>query len=91
MPQLHRLSDVCTGHGPCPPRPTVAGSEDVLTNGLNSQRIGDPYSSHCSHDGECAAGSPDVFVNSISVVRVGDAVSCGGSAGVGSPNVFVNN
>lgn len=90
MPAAHRNSDVCTGHGPCPPRPTVAGSDDVFMNGLNAQRVGDPYAEHCLHDGNCAAGSPDVFTNQIPAVRVGDAVSCGGKANTGSPDIFIN-
>ena len=91
MPQAHRKSDVCTGHGMCSPRPTVAGSENVYWNHLNAQRIGDPYDTHCLHEGFCAEGSENVFVNSLGAVRVGDAVDCGGYAAIGSETIFINN
>jgi uncharacterized Zn-binding protein involved in type VI secretion len=90
MPAAHRLGDICSGHGVCPPRPTIAGSENVMINMLNAQRIGDPYDPHCAHDSQCAQGSPDVMINNIGAVRFGDAVSCGGVANMASENVFIN-
>ena len=90
MPAAHRLSDVSTGHGACPPVPTIGGSPNVYFNHLNAQRVGDPYDTHCLHDGKCAEGSPDVFVNNLPQVRVGDKVDCGGEAAVGSTNIFTN-
>lgn len=93
MPAATRLSDVCTGHGCYPPRPSVAGSQNVFTNSLDQMRDGDPYAVHCCsscHAGFLANGSPNVFVNSRQAGRVGDSINCGSSVAVGSNNVFIN-
>lgn len=95
MPPAHRLGDICTGHGCWPPRPSCAGSGNVFINSIPANRVGDGYPPHpCPpappHPAVSAAGSPNVFTNSKAQVRVGDAVSCGGSAAVGSGNVIVN-
>ena len=94
MPAAHRLGDVDTGHGCYPSRPTTAGSPNVFINGIASHRVGDPYASHgcgvCTpHGAVGSAGSGSVFTNGRAQRRIGDAVSCGGVASVGSPNVFI--
>ena len=92
MPAVHRLGDLCTGHGCFPPRPNIAASGDVFTNGIGVHRVGDGWAVHCCflacHGGSQAAGSGTVFVNGKAMARIGDAVSCGSAAGTGSGNVF---
>lgn len=90
MPAVVRLGDVCTGHGPCSPRPNAGASPDVFINNLGIHRVGDPWTVHCTHSSAQASGSPNVFVNGISLARVGDAVACGSANAQGSPNVFAN-
>jgi uncharacterized Zn-binding protein involved in type VI secretion len=90
--QVHRLGDVCTGHGCYGSRSNVGASADVLANGIGVHRVGDPWSSHCCgpscHAATQSTGSPTVFVNSRPMARVGDGVSCGSRNQTGSPNVF---
>jgi len=93
-PPATRLTDVCTGHGCFPPRPTVAGSPDVFTNNLNQIRLTDPYDSHgcvvcVPHGGTLAAGSGTVYVNNLPAGRQGDPVDCGGAADVHSPDTYI--
>ncbi len=92
MPAVSRQGDLCSGHGPFPPRPLVSGSGDVFINGIPAGRRNDPYGIHCSpkkcHGGSASAGSSTVFVNGRPLVRIGDAVSCGSVSAMGSPNVF---
>lgn len=92
MPPVARLSDVCTGHGCFPSRPSSAGSPNVFVNGLAAHRVGDGWSSHCCgpacHGGALGAGSSVVFVNGQPLGRIGDPVSCGSSVASGSPNVY---
>ena len=90
MPSAVRLGDVCTGHGPCNPRPNVGASPNVFINNLGSHRVGDPWARHCRHTSSQGSGSPNVFVNGISMARVGDSVVCGSANASGSPNVFAN-
>lgn len=93
MPAATRLGDLCSGHGPFPPRPIVAGSDDVLINGRPAGRQGDAYGVHCSpkkcHAGSAAGGSSSVFINGQPAVRIGDSVSCGSVSAQGSANVFI--
>ncbi len=94
MPPVSRAPvDVCTGHGCFPPRNTASGSPNVITNGYQTMRIGDPYQPHgCPpsppHGGVAAGGSGTVLVNNRGVHRIGDAVSCGSSSATGSGNVI---
>ncbi len=93
MPASHRFTDVCTGHGCFPPRPTASGSPNVFVNSLDQMRVTDPYEPHCCgtcHPGNLAAGSPNVYVNSLAAGRIGDPVDCGSLAAQGSPDVFIN-
>lgn len=90
------------GHG-CPacPHPVVgpaiSGSSDVLVNGLNALRDGDPgiHAACCGPNRWSAAGgAPSVFINGKKAFRMGDPTShCGGSGSLiqGSGNVVVGN
>ena len=94
MPAAHRLGDVNTGHDACPPTPLSSASSNVITNGVGQGRLNDSYSphgcpAHPPHSGVVASASSTVFVNGRGAARVGDSVSCGGSAAVGSGNVFI--
>lgn len=94
MSSATRIGDKCTGHDACPPRPLIEGSANVFVNGRRAGRLGDSYTTHsCDehppHTGVIAAGSKTVYINGKSAGRVGDAVSCGGSVGEGSSNVFI--
>ena len=92
MPAASRQGDLCSGHGPFPPRPLVSGSPNVLINGIPAGRRNDPYGIQCStkkcHGGSAAGGSGSVRVNGRPLVRIGDGVSCGSVSAMGSPNVF---
>jgi len=82
-----RLGDLCTGHGPHPPRPNIEASENVFVNGLGAHRLGDNWAPH-DHGGVLAAGSLSVFVNGKNLARIGDPISCGSVVAQGSSNVF---
>lgn len=88
-PAACRLTDICTGHGSCPPRPNIQGSPNVFTNNLANHRQTDAWSSHCGHPGRLAKGSSTVFINNLQAGRVGDPVDCGSMVAQGSPNVFI--
>lgn len=47
MPGVGRKTDICTGHGCFPPRPTAQWSPDTFVNGLNVHRQTDAWESHC--------------------------------------------
>ena len=83
-----RLGDVCTGHGPCPSRPSNSGSPTVFANGIPVHRQSDGWEVHCLHGSTLAAGSGTVFANRLGVGRITDPVACGSSVKTGSPNVF---
>ena len=88
-----RIGDMCTGHGPFPPRPNIKGSEDVFVNGTGVHRESDPWSSHCNpvpvcHGSTLAAGSSTVYANGMQLGRIGDPVGCGSACAEGSADVF---
>jgi uncharacterized Zn-binding protein involved in type VI secretion len=88
-----RVGDMSTGHQKCfPPRPAAAGSADVFFNGRAVHRVSDPWIEHTceneTHGGVSAGGSSNIFVNGISLVRTADPISCGDTAGEGSPDSF---
>ena len=93
-PPQARLGDIGLGHGSFPPTPISSGSGNVFVNGKPAARAGDSLIPHGSpspsppHGRSCAAGSGTVFINKKPAVRVGDSISCGGSIGAGSGNVF---
>jgi len=93
MPPAHRQSDICSGHGCWPPRPTSSYASTTYANNLLIHRQGDGYSVHCCpppcHSGSGSSGSSTVIIENQPARRIGDAVSCGGVAAVGSPNVII--
>ena len=92
MPAVHRKGDSCTGHGCFPPRPNIAGSENVFCNSIPVHRQGDGWAVHCCgipcHASTMAAGSSTVYANSKQLARIGDPVACGSAAANGSGNTF---
>jgi len=93
MPAVARITDLCTGHGPWPPRPATGASGDVFAEGLAVHREGDGWAVHCDatpvcHGGALAAGSGTVFANGLPLGRVGDPVDCGSSVATGAGTVF---
>lgn len=94
-PNVHRLGDICTGHGCWPSRPSTEGSPNVNVNGIPVHRLGDAWDSHCCPNKGChtsvlQAGSSTVNVNGLQMARIGDPVACGStaSAAMCSPTVF---
>jgi len=88
---VHRLGDLCTGHGCFPSRPNAGASSNVFVNSLGVHRVGDPWQSHCCvvcHGANQETGSPTVFANGMAIARIGDGVSCGSRNKTGSANVF---
>lgn len=96
MPKITRITDCCTGHDACPPRPLNTASDDVIVNGLGAGRAQkDTYAlhgctDHSPHSAIISSGSPNVFINSKEAGRVGDPVSCGSRVRDGSDNVIIN-
>ncbi|MCV6588045.1 MAG: PAAR domain-containing protein [Marinobacterium sp.] len=86
-PVTRATADLCTGHGPCPPRLAEEGSPNVHVNSLPANCLGHAWAEHCKHKGYSASGSGTVFVNSRPLVRVGDDIDCGSKSAQGSPNV----
>ena len=82
---VHRLGDICTGHGCFPPRTSTEGSPNVNINGLPAHRLGDAWESHCCpnqgcHSSQLEMGSSSVNVNGLSLARVTDPIACGSTA-----------
>ncbi len=92
MPSVHRKGDTGTGHGCWPPRPNIAGSDNVFCNSIPVHRQGDGWATHCCgiacHASNMAAGSSTVHANSKQLARIGDPVACGSAAAKGSGNTF---
>ena len=92
MPAVHRKGDSGTGHGCFPPRPNIAGSENVFCNGIPVHRQSDGWAVHCCgipcHDSSLASGSSTVYANNLELARIGDPVACGSAAANGSGDVF---
>ena len=92
MPAVHRLGDVCTGHGCFGSRTNNSASPNVFVNGIPAHRQGDGWNSHCCgipcHGSSLAAGSSTVFCNGLQLARIGDPVACGSACASGSGNVF---
>lgn len=66
----------------------LEGSDNVLTNGIETARAGDAV--YCVRHGPqiIVSGSATVLVNGKGCARVGDPISCGAIISDGSPNVF---
>lgn len=88
-----RDTDICTGHGPFPPRKNSSSSGNVFINGKGAIRKGDGYDPHCvgssCHVGAAGTGSGTVFVNGRDAMRQGDPIDCGSYIAQGSGNVFI--
>jgi uncharacterized Zn-binding protein involved in type VI secretion len=104
MPPQSRVTDFALNpadaHG-CPAcahvvtGPAVLGSSDVIVNGLQALRIGDP-GVHCCCCGPniwaCLTGSGTVYYNDLNAVRLTDlSIHCGGIGALimGSDDVTV--
>ena len=79
---VHRLGDICTGHGCFPPRPSTEGSLDVNINGIPAHRLNDAWDTHCCpnqgcHSSVLAAGSGTINANGLQLARVNDLIACG--------------
>jgi len=83
-----RLGDLCTGHGPCPPRPSNGASPNVYANDIAVHRHTDGWAVHCLHGSTLSAGSGTVFANDLGVGRITDPVACGSTVQTGSPNIY---
>lgn len=104
MPPQSRVNDnaqnPADAHG-CPacPHPVIGpgivGSPDILVNGLQPLRVGDPgvHAACCGPNSWVVAmGSSTVFFNNIPAARLGDMTThCGGVGKLimGSPDVIV--
>lgn len=86
-----RRTDVCSGHGCYPPRPSATWSPDVFVNNLNIERYSDSMEVHCClsdcHDGS-HKGIHNAYANSLDIQVVGDPIDCGSVCAVGSPDTF---
>ena len=94
MPKASRLTDIGSGHACFPPSNVIAGSGNVIINGLQAARLSDPLMPHgCGkcppHPRSISAGSGSVFINGLPAARIGDAIGCGGSMSTGSPDVNI--
>lgn len=95
MPPVSRVGDKSTAD-PCgaAPRPSIAGSGNVLADGIPVVRVGDPYALHkCPghnppHPAVASGGSGTVLVNGLPLHRVGDPISCGSVSAAGSGTVI---
>lgn len=98
MPGAARLNDIGKGHECFPDTPVIAGSPDVIINGLPAARVGDavathgcpcPNAPHGMHPRAIAAGAATVIINGKQAARIGDAINCGGAISTGSGNVII--
>lgn len=75
--------------------PGVSGSPNIIVNGMQALRIGDPgvHAACCGpNQWKVASGSGSVFFNDIPAARIGDSTAhCGGSGKLvqGSTNLIV--
>jgi len=91
MPGVHRKTDICTGHGCYPSRPSATWSSNVFVNGLEVERRTDTMQSHCckSCHGGVHLGEHTVFANNLDIQVIGDPIDCGSNVAEGSGDVFV--
>lgn len=90
MPFVTRKTDVCSGHGCFPPRPSTSWSPNVYANSLNVERNGDGLASHCCgppcHSSNWVGGS-SVYVNGKAIQKEGSPIACGSAGAAHSPDV----
>lgn len=78
MRGIARLDDRTTGICYCHTSPIqvggkiVTGSDDVLTNGRKTARVGDTVLADCGHTGIIVTGKDDQFANDMKVARLDD-------------------
>lgn len=95
MVAILHVGSVSTGHDGYPPTTAKEGSQTVFVNGFPINRKGDEWLVHCRtscHFG--ATVTPDtrtVYADGIPIGLVGDSISCGDTAGTGSPDVSGGN
>lgn len=86
-----RRTDLCSGHGCYPPRPSATWSPNVFVNGLEVERYSDTMEVHCC--GDCHSGvhigTGTVYANSLVIQAQDDPISCGSICDECSSNVFV--
>ena len=98
MTEVIREGDDAQYHGWSPLCYPIGCSQDVLTNGIPTARIGDVYAPPvhciplvCHIVGWAVEGSADVMVNGLGVHRKDDMIKCGAVAGtVFSSDVIAN-
>lgn len=73
---IARLDDetygFCTSHNKNVSGRIITASEDHLTNGRGTARIGDTVLADCGHTGDIVTGKEDQFVNGQGVARLED-------------------
>lgn len=87
MPRVSTLSDKCSGHASCAPRPFATASPDCTVEGERVAREGDAFVPN-SYPGICSRGFSTVTVNGRPVAHVGAGVS-GPSPTVGTGRATV--
>ena len=78
-----RLGDIGVGICCCHDSPPcismtgtiIQGSPNVLTNGLETARLGDIIIGSCGHIGHIITASSSVYANSKGIARLGDSFS----------------
>lgn len=88
-----RVGDSTIPHGGWSGGVIIAGSGDVLINGIPAARVGDPGTPHTKpsnspHGVVISGGSGTVLVNGVPLARIGDPASCGSAIGSGSADVL---
>lgn len=85
MAEIARIGDAGSHGGSI-----VTGSDDVLTNGIGTARVGDIYDCPLHGPNPIVTGSPDATANGQAVARVGDQTACGATIIAGSPDTLAN-
>jgi len=88
MSSAIRQNDSSLATPECPAGRAEGGSEDVMTNGLATLRVGDAFVSGAHRD-VVAQGCPTAFANRLPLARTGDLLTHGNRIGEGSPDVLV--
>lgn len=80
MPGIVRRTDLCSGHGCYPPRPSSSWSTDVFVNGLEVERYSDTLETHCcgpACHGGSYVGVHNGYANCLDIQVQGDPIDCG--------------
>ena len=85
---MHLCPKVDPGPKPHVGGPVVAGSGDVLINGVPAARVGDKLAC-CGPPDTIAEGSPTVLINGKPAAILGSATAHGGKITLGSLNVLI--